>query len=42
MAHEVETILDLARNWKLLIPPRVIDCILEGKDYLAGWLTALE
>jgi len=42
VAHEVETILDLARTWKLRITPVVIDRILEGKDYLAGCLRALE
>ncbi len=42
VAHEIETILDLARNWRLVITPRVIDRILAGKDYLEGWLAALE
>jgi two-component system chemotaxis sensor kinase CheA len=42
VAHEVETILDLARTWKLRITPLVIDRILEGKDYLAGCLRGLE
>ena len=42
VAHEVETILDLARNWKLQITAEVIDRILEGKDYLGGWMKALE
>lgn len=41
LAHEVETILDLARNWKLSVTPAVIDRILEAKDYLGGWLKAL-
>ncbi len=42
VAHEVETILDLARNAQLNITPLVIDRILESKDYLAGWMSALE
>jgi two-component system chemotaxis sensor kinase CheA len=42
VAHEVETILDLARTWKLRIDATVIDRILAGKDYLAGCLTGLE
>jgi two-component system chemotaxis sensor kinase CheA len=42
VAHEVETILDLARNWKLHITAEVIDRILEGKDYLVGWMKGLE
>ena len=42
LAHEVETVLDLARNAQLRITPLVIDRILESKDYLAGWMSALE
>ena len=34
VAHEVETMLDLARNAQLAITPAVIDRILESKDYL--------
>ena len=33
-AHEVETLLDLARNSKLAITPAVVDVVLEGADYL--------
>jgi two-component system chemotaxis sensor kinase CheA len=42
LAHEVETVLDLARNGKLAITPAIIDRILESKDYLNAWLTELE
>ncbi len=39
LAHEVETVLDLARNFKLAITPAIIDRILESKDYLNTWMT---
>jgi two-component system chemotaxis sensor kinase CheA len=42
LAHEVETVLDLARNSRLVITPAVIDRILESKDYLIGWMSELE
>ena len=42
VAHEVETILDLARNSRLNITSAVIDRILESKDYLNRWMTELE
>jgi len=34
VAHEVETVLDLARNDKLAITPEVIDVVLAATDYL--------
>ena len=34
VSHEVETALDLARNWKLAITPAVIDVVLADADYL--------
>jgi two-component system chemotaxis sensor kinase CheA len=34
VAHEVETLLDLARNSKLAITPAVVDVVLESADYL--------
>ena len=34
VAHEVETLLDLARNDKVAVTPSIIDAILEGADYL--------
>jgi len=42
VAHEVETVLDLARNARLVITPAIIDRILESKDYLNGWMSELE
>src|ERR1700733_14601321 len=42
LAHEVETVLDLARNAKLTITSTIIDRILESKDYLNVWMTELE
>jgi len=42
VAHEVETVLDLARNSQLSITSAVIDRILESKDYLNGWMVELE
>ena len=40
--HEIETVLDLARNGSLQISPAHVDVILAGKDYLNRSLTALE
>ena len=42
VAHEVETVLDLARNARLAIDSSVIDRMLESKDYLIVWLDQLE
>jgi two-component system, chemotaxis family, sensor kinase CheA len=42
LAHEVETILDLARNRQLDITPRVIDVVLESADYLKHEMNRLE
>jgi two-component system, chemotaxis family, sensor kinase CheA len=42
LAHEVETVLDLARNNKLTITSTIIDRILESKDYLNVWMKELE
>jgi len=42
LAHEVETVLDLARNSQLTITPAVIDRILESKDYLNKCMGALD
>src|SRR5690242_16936335 len=33
-AHEVETLLDRARNGEIQITPKVIDVVLAGADYL--------
>ncbi len=37
-AHEVETLLDKARNRELVITPPVVDVILEGADHLKTWM----
>jgi two-component system chemotaxis sensor kinase CheA len=42
VAHEVETVLDLARNGQLFITAAIIDRILESKDYLNRCMTALD
>src|SRR4051794_35563616 len=42
VAHEVETLLDLARESRLAITPHVIDVILESSDYLNRWIRHLE
>ena len=42
VSHEVETILDLARNAQLAITSKVIDAILASKDYLSLWMGELE
>jgi two-component system, chemotaxis family, sensor kinase CheA len=42
VAHEVETVLDLARNEKLAITSAIIDRILESQDYLNVWMTELD
>jgi two-component system, chemotaxis family, sensor kinase CheA len=42
LAHEVETVLDVARNGKLSITSTIIDRILESKDYLNVWMTELD
>jgi two-component system chemotaxis sensor kinase CheA len=38
VAHEVETVLDRARNDELQISPAIVDVILEASDYIAIWL----
>jgi two-component system chemotaxis sensor kinase CheA len=42
VAHEVETILDLARNEKLVIESTVIDVVLESGDFLQTELSSVE
>jgi two-component system chemotaxis sensor kinase CheA len=42
VSHEVETVLDMARNGQLAITPAVIDRILESKDYLSRWMAQLD
>ncbi len=38
VSHEVETVLDLARNDQLQITPSVIDVVLAAADHLKHWL----
>jgi two-component system chemotaxis sensor kinase CheA len=42
LAHEVETILDRARNSQWTINPAGIDVILESADYLRRWLVHMD
>lgn len=42
LAHEVETVLDRARNSQWTINPGGIDVILESADYLRRWLVHIE
>ncbi len=42
VAHEVETLLDLARNEKLTINPSIVDVVLESGDFLQGEMTAID
>jgi len=42
VAHETETLLDLARNQKLKITSAVADVVLNAADFLNTWLKRLE
>ena len=42
VSHETETLLDMARNGKLVLTPAVIDVILESADYLSREVTRIE
>ncbi|HEY1341620.1 MAG TPA: chemotaxis protein CheA, partial [Bryobacteraceae bacterium] len=42
IAHEVETVLDRARNSEWTITPAAIDVVLESTDFLRRWLAHLE
>ncbi len=42
VAHEVETVLDLARNSKMIIGPTVVDVVLASADYLRQAVKAIE
>ena len=42
VSHEVETVLDLARNGKLRITTAVIDVVLESADFLREWVEHLD
>lgn len=42
LAHEVEALLDRARNSELTVTSQVIDVVLESADHLRRWLAHLE
>jgi two-component system, chemotaxis family, sensor kinase CheA len=42
VAHETETLLDLARTQRLRITPSVVDIVLAAADFLKIWLKRLE
>jgi len=42
LAHEVETILDRARNFQMAITPAAIDIILKSADHLRTWIAHVE
>jgi two-component system chemotaxis sensor kinase CheA len=42
VSHEVETLLDLARNGQLALDPATVDVVLKSGDYLSSWLRYLE
>ncbi|MBY0504891.1 MAG: chemotaxis protein CheA [Bryobacteraceae bacterium] len=42
VAHETETLLDLARNQEVRITSRIVDLVLAAADFLKVWLTRLE
>lgn len=42
VSHEVETLLDLARNQKLMVDSAIADIVLESGDFLQGELAAIE
>ena len=41
VAHEVETVLDKARNGELTVGPAAIDVVLESADFLKRWVQVL-
>ena len=41
-AHEVETLLDLARNGKVKVGPKLVDVVLESADYLKASILNME
>jgi two-component system chemotaxis sensor kinase CheA len=42
VSHEVESLLDLARNGKLALTPETVDVVLQAGDYLSHWLNFIE
>jgi two-component system, chemotaxis family, sensor kinase CheA len=42
VAHEVETVLDRARNGELVLSSQVVDLVLESSDFIRKWLGAIQ
>jgi two-component system chemotaxis sensor kinase CheA len=42
VSHQVETLLDLARDGKIAVSPSIVDVVLESADYLNGELNRIE
>jgi two-component system chemotaxis sensor kinase CheA len=42
IAHEVETVLDMARTGRLAVTPEVVDVVLSTADHLGRWLGNLD
>jgi two-component system chemotaxis sensor kinase CheA len=42
VAHEIETLLDLARNATIVVTASLIDIVLESSDYLKAWIKHIE
>jgi two-component system chemotaxis sensor kinase CheA len=42
VCHEIESLLDLARNSKLTITPEIVDALLEGADYVTNETNRIE
>jgi len=42
VAHEVETLLDLARNVKLIVDSAIVDVVLESGDFLLSEMASIE
>ena len=42
VAHEVETLLDLARNEKLTVDSSIVDVVLESGDFLLAEMSAID
>jgi two-component system chemotaxis sensor kinase CheA len=42
VAHEVETVLDRARNGELALSSQVVDVVLESADFVRKWLGAIQ
>lgn len=42
IAHEIETVLDMARTGRLAVTPAMVDVVLSTADHLSSWLNKLE